>query len=98
MKNAHHIPAFVLTAALMVGPVIAETDTVEPQILILSQDADTALPGDPSGASHGVKVNRGSGFPERVISLVEPEEEVLEPAPQQRRRVVPRTTPRTSDW
>ena len=90
MKNACCLSALVLATVVMVSPVTAETESVEPRILTLSDTAGALLPGDQTGASHGVKVNRGSGFPEPVIAVVEPEGEAVEPAPEPRRRVVRR--------
>lgn len=88
MRNYRCISAIVLATALVAGPAIAQSDTVAPQILTLSDRAEAVLPGDQSGANHGVKVNRGSGFPEPVIAIIEPEEVVVEPAPEPRRRFV----------
>ena len=90
MKNACRLSVLVLATVAMVSPVTAETEAVEPRLLSLSDTADTVLPGDQTGTSHGVKVNRGSGFPEPVIAVVEPEAEAVEPAPRPRRRVVRR--------
>ncbi|WP_299192549.1 hypothetical protein [uncultured Litoreibacter sp.] len=92
METARHISAVILATALAAGPVIAETDTAGPRILTLSGSADTAQPADQTGARHGVKINRGSGFQKPVIAAAEPEEVVAKPTPQPRRKIVRRTS------
>ena len=88
MKNACRLSVLVLATVAMVSPVTAETEAVEPRLLSLSDTADTVLPGDQTGTSHGVKVNRGSGFPEPVIKVAEPKAEPVVPAPAPRRRII----------
>ena len=92
MQITHLTPALILAATVMASPTLAETDPTGPRILTLSQTTTAILPGDVAGARHGVKVNRGSGFPEPVVVELQQIEETAEPAPAPRRvlRRVPR--------
>ena len=88
MNKSLCIPAFVLTATLAISPVIAHAETEKPPVLTLSDRTDTALPGNQTQTRHGVKINRGSGFPKPVIKVAEPEVEPVVPAPAPRRRII----------
>lgn len=91
MKHTRLTPAFVLTALFAASPVLAETEPTGPKLLVLSQSDEAALPGALNGERHGVKVNRGSGFPEPVVVEVQEVEEAA-PAPVRTRRVVRRAS------
>ncbi|MEP3848423.1 MAG: hypothetical protein ABJM43_24030 [Paracoccaceae bacterium] len=87
MKKSLCIPAFVLTVTLTISSAIAHAETAKPRVLTLPDRADATLPGNQTQARHGVKINRGSGFPEPVVKVVEPKLEPVVPAPTQRRRI-----------
>ena len=85
----------LLALAAFPGTVAAESETDLPHLLILPEESEVALPGDRSGEDHGVKVNRGSGFPEPEPET-EPNEDVeaveaAEPDPAPPRRIIRRT-------
>jgi len=92
MKHTRLTSAFILTVLVAANPVFAETEPAGPRLLILSQTDEATLPGALNGERHGVKVNRGSGFPEPVIVQVQETEEVTKPAPVTPRRVVRRAS------
>ena len=78
-----------LAAAMILSTAMATPTWAEPRILTVPDRTEATLPGASHGASLGIVIRRGSGFPE-------PEPEVVEPptvdqateAPSQTRRVV----------
>ena len=91
MKKFIQILALVFVGVLTSSSLIAQTETVTPRFLTLSEEAGVTLPADPTGTNHGVRINRGYGVPETARAVVEPEEaEVVVPAPVPPRRAARR--------
>jgi len=84
-----HIHPIALTAAMVVSTAMASPTWAEPRILKVPDRTEATLPGASHGASLGIVVRRGSGFPEPEPEVVEaPVTEQATEAPSQTRRVV----------
>ena len=62
MKHVSLLPAILLAAAFA-SSALAEA----PRIITLQGNSQATLPGAQDGARHGVKVFRGSGFPDPIV-------------------------------